>query len=128
MQQLHKRTDGCIATDGPLHTGYIFWSFKSKLQIIHVVTYIARFHSDSKKTVFNMFSIIFPYLSVPYFHWFIFVLPFSTNFSRRDTHSIFYIVWIDFITICIRFLYTIPYRKLQATYQNKNRNEEEELP
>ena len=62
----------------------IFWSFKSKLQIIHAATYVALFLPDSNNC---FFICLVPYLSQLFSH---FVFLFSSSFSfssPQDTHS-----------------------------------------
>ena len=56
----------------------IFWTFKSKLQIIHAATYIHCFFPTLINVFFYMFSTIHPYLSLLFTFFFLL-------FSSRDT-------------------------------------------
>ena len=61
----------------------IFWTFKSKLQIIHATTYIHCFFL-TLINVFYMFSAIHSYLYLLISH---FVFLFSTSFSYSSRHE-----------------------------------------
>ena len=75
----------------------IFWTFKSKLQIIHGATYIALFLPDSSKCLFYIFSTIHLYLSLPFFHFVFLFLP--SFFSLHAMRHILQVAMFDLISL-----------------------------
>ena len=53
----------------------IFWTFKSKFQIIHVATYMTVFLPDSSNFLLYVAGTIFQHLSPLFFHFFVFISP-----------------------------------------------------
>ena len=75
------------------YTSKIFWTFKSKLQIINAATYIALFLSDSNNCVFIcLLPYIFPFC-IFYFHL-VFLLCSPQDLILQFT------VWFNFIVTC----------------------------
>ena len=74
-----------------------FWTFKSKLQIIHAATYIHCFFL-TLINVFFMFSTIHLSLSLLFSHFLFLFSPSFSYSSRHKTHSTIYNVSFDFIT------------------------------
>ena len=74
----------------------MFWVFKSKLQINHAATYIARFLPDSNNC---FFICLVPYIHI-YYYYFLILCFYFHLFGTLLTmgHSTIYNVWFDFIT------------------------------
>ena len=67
----------------------VFWAFKSKLQIIHAVTYITLFLPDSNNC---FFLCLVPYIHISLYYFLILCFYFHFLFLTY--------LWFDFITIC----------------------------
>ena len=113
----------------------IFWTFKSKFQIIHAAIYITCFFLTTLITVFFICSIILQYRSPLFFHFFCFYFTFFYLFcSSRDT---FYDLATMFnsislqpafdCSISLQYIIQKTFTKLQTTFQNEERNYEKEL-
>ena len=75
----------------------LFWTFKSKLQMIHATTYIQCFFL----TLIHVFSCLIPSIHICLYYFLILFL-FSTfsSCSCYEIDSTIYNAWFDFITTC----------------------------